>query len=74
VATRSLGTSDIVQHEVNGLLVDHESSAVAGAIGRLLNDHPLRARLLTSAGNSVAHYDIPRVAQRYEQLFEELTA
>jgi glycosyltransferase involved in cell wall biosynthesis len=74
VATRSLGTSDIVQDDVNGLLVDHQPSAVASAIGRVLTDQPLRSRLLASAGKSVEQYDIPNVAARYARLFEELMA
>ena len=74
VATRSVGTKDIVQHEVNGLLVDQDVSAVAGAIARVLGDGALRARLLSTARESVEHYAVPRVVARYERLFEEVTA
>jgi glycosyltransferase involved in cell wall biosynthesis len=72
VATRSRGTSEIVQHEVNGLLVDHEPSAVAGAIRRLLGDGALRTRLLSAARQSVEHYAVPRVVERYERLFLDI--
>lgn len=74
VATRSAGTTEIVEHEVNGLLVDHEPSAVAGAIARVLGDGALRARLLSAARESVEHYAVPRVVERYERLFQEVTA
>ena len=74
VATRSYGTTDIVQDEVNGLLVDHEPSAVAGAIARILEDSALRARLLSAAHRSVEQYAMPRVVERYEQLFQDVMA
>jgi glycosyltransferase involved in cell wall biosynthesis len=74
VATRSAGAIDIVEHEVNGLLVDHEPSAVAGAIARVLGDGALRARLLSAARESVQHYALPRVVERYERLFQEVMA
>jgi glycosyltransferase involved in cell wall biosynthesis len=74
IATRSLGTVEIIEHEVNGLLVDHEPSAVASAIARVLDDEPLRARLLAAARESVEHYGLARVAARYEQLFQEVLA
>ena len=74
VATRSRGTSEIVQHEVNGLLVDHEPSAVAGAVRRLLSDGALRSRLVAAANQSIDHYSVPRVVERYERLFQEVMA
>lgn len=74
VATRSPGTIEIIEHESNGLLVDHEPGAVAGAISRLLGDAALRASLVARAYESVGHYATPRVAARYEQLFLELAA
>ena len=73
VATRSAGTRDIVQHEVNGLLVDHEPSAVAGAIARVIGDVALRTRLLQAARGSVEQYAVPRVVEGYERLLQEVT-
>ena len=72
VATRSPGTSEIIEHERNGLLVDHEPQAVASAIARVLGDPVLRARLIEQARASVGHYAVPRVAERYDLLFQEL--
>ncbi len=74
VATRSPGTVEIIEHGANGLLVDHEQHAIAGAIATLLVDRPLRDRLVARARDSVQHYDVGRVALRYEQLFQELVA
>src|SRR4029079_3479273 len=71
VATRSPGTLEIVQHEMNGLLVDHEPAAVAAAIDRLLGDGALRSRLAAAARSSVEQYAVPRVVERYERLFQE---
>lgn len=45
IASRAGGLPEIVQDGVNGLLVDNEPEAVAGAIRRLMNDPPLAARM-----------------------------
>ena len=74
VATRSPGTTEIIEHERNGLLVEHDPQAVAGAIGRLLRDPALRSRLVDAARQGVGHYALPRVAERYDRLFRELAA
>ena len=74
VATRSPGTAEIVTHGANGLLVDHEPQAVVAAIAELLNNRPYRDRLVAQATADVRHYALPRVAERYEQLFQELQA
>ena len=74
IATRSPGTVEIIEHESNGLLVDHEPRAVAGAISRLLGDAALRARLIARGHESVGHYATPLVADRYDRLFQELVA
>jgi len=74
VATRSPGTVEIIEHGSNGLLVDHEPNAVAGAIASLIADRQLRDRLVAHARESVRHYALPQVADRYDRLFEELVA
>ena len=74
VATRSPGTIEIIEHGINGLLVDHQPRAVAGAIASLIADRPLRDRLVNNAGESVRQYALPEVAARYERLFQELAA
>lgn len=74
VATRSPGTVEIVEHEKNGLLVDHDAQAVAGAVNRLLGDGGLRSCVVAAGRAHVEHYAVPKVAARYEQLFKELAA
>lgn len=74
VATRSPGTVEIIDDGTNGLLVDHEPRAVAGAIAKLIADRPLRDRLVSHARDSVRQYALPVVAARYDRLFQELVA
>ena len=74
VATRSPGTVEIIEHGTTGLLVDHEPRAVARAIHELLTDAALRERLVARARESVAHYALPRVVDRYDRLFQEIVA
>lgn len=74
VATRSSGTVEIVTDGVNGLIVDHAAAAVADAVSRVLNDRPLRDRLVLQASKDVWQYALPNVAQRYDRLFQELVA
>lgn len=74
VATRSPGTTEIIDDEENGLLVDHDARSVANAIERLIRDIGLRQRLVSHARSSVEHYAVPRVIERYDQMFQELVA
>ncbi len=74
VATRSPGTAEIIEDGVNGLLVDHDANAVAAAIARVLADGDLRERLIVQARTRVQQYSVPRVAERYDRLFQELAA
>jgi len=74
VATRSPGTAEIVVAGANGLLVDHDPQAVADAVAQVLDDRSLRDRLVAQASIDVQQYALPRVAERYEQLFRELVA
>ena len=70
VASKSGGPEEILTHEVNGLLVEKESpEELAKAIGRLLEDAPLAARLSDNAGRSVLDFDISRVADAYLAIF-----
>ncbi len=74
VATRSPGTVEIIEHGTNGLLVDHEPGAVASAIAVLITDVSLRERIVAQARESVRQYALPQVAERYDDLFQELVA
>ena len=72
-ATRSPGTTEIIEHGANGLLVEHDAHAVAQAIALLLNDRSLRERVTARARLDVRQYDVPEVAGRYERLLQEVT-
>jgi len=49
VTTRVSGIPSLVTHEVNGLLVDEATAdAVAGAVARVIEDAPLRRRLIAN--------------------------
>jgi len=74
VATRSPGTVEIIEDGVNGLLVAHDAAAVAAAIGEILSNRELRDRLVARARHDVDHYALPRVVERYDQLFREVAA
>ena len=74
VATRSPGTEEIIGSGDNGLLVAHQPDAVASAIATVLGDPALRGRLVSRARVTVKLYALPIVAQRYDQLFQELAA
>jgi glycosyltransferase involved in cell wall biosynthesis len=54
IATRTGGVPDIVQHDVNGLLVEpRNSQALADGILRLLREHELAQRLARNAKETV---------------------
>jgi glycosyltransferase involved in cell wall biosynthesis len=49
VTTRVSGIPSLITHEVNGLLMDDNgSAAVAAAVARIVNDAPLRQRLIAN--------------------------
>jgi glycosyltransferase involved in cell wall biosynthesis len=65
------GTRELVQHEVNGLLVDVEhdrAGSLADALRRLMADRDLRARLGQAGPASVARFSPAHVVDRWEQL------
>ena len=75
VATASPGTREIIEHGVNGLLVEtHEPAAVASALEQVLTDRAQHARLAAGALASVRQYALPTIAGEYDALFRELAA
>jgi len=68
------GVVEVVAHEHTGLLVAPEDSvALAAAIGRLLGDPDLRARMGANAKRRVAEsFSIERMVQRYAALYDVL--
>jgi glycosyltransferase involved in cell wall biosynthesis len=75
VATASPGTREIIEHGLNGLLVeDHTPDALASALEEVLTDASARERLACGARASAAQYDVPVIARQYESIFREMAA
>jgi len=73
VASAVGGLTDYVVDEATGLLVPaQEPAALAEAIGRLIGDAALRARLGTSARETVLQFDERLVLDRFGALLDHL--
>ncbi len=74
VATSVGGIPEMIEHGVHGLLVEpNDPLALAGAIGRLLDDGGLADKLGTQARDRQrAEFDLGVVVTRLEQLYLEL--
>lgn len=65
IASDLPGPSEIVRHEVNGLVVGTgDPNALASAMARLATDHALRHRLAAGARASASEFDQERVLPR----------
>jgi glycosyltransferase involved in cell wall biosynthesis len=76
VATRSGGIPDVIRDSETGLLVpERDAGAIAHAIGRLLDDAPLRARLAGHAAHDVRErFDPARIARTFEAVYRRALA
>jgi len=63
VATEVGGTRELIQHEENGLLVDHRGNGLVEAMDRLYGSPELRRRLGTQAQADSHRYTWDRVAE-----------
>ena len=68
------GVPEIAEHERNALLVPPSNApALASAVGRILGDSQLAARLRLSAASTVRYqYSMEGMTDRHEQLYEQL--
>ena len=76
VATDAGGLPEVVEHGVTGLVVPRgDATALAGAIGELLDD-PERRRRMGEAGRQRAlrHFDWDRTAEQLEELYRSIGA
>jgi glycosyltransferase involved in cell wall biosynthesis len=71
VAVAASGTSDVIDHEVEGLLTDDNASSLAQAIIRVLQDDDLRQSLRTAAAEKARTYGIKRQAERLTAVYEQ---
>ncbi|MEU1945359.1 hypothetical protein ABZ554_23760, partial [Streptomyces sp. NPDC020125] len=70
-----LGHAEIIEDGVTGRLVPTgDKQALASALMELMADAPARRAMAAAALESSRAYDPAPLAQRYEQLFEELRA
>jgi glycosyltransferase involved in cell wall biosynthesis len=69
------GPRDIVHDGINGRLVPNgDIEALAAALEQLMSDASLRRRMGTAAVETASAYRIDRIAERWEALFEDLSA
>lgn len=75
VATNLPVVSEMVQHEVNGLLVEPENPpALAEAIVRLLTEPGLRGRLVEGGRRTLSRYSEPELIAKIEALYRQSLA
>jgi glycosyltransferase involved in cell wall biosynthesis len=75
VATASAGTRDIINHGVDGLLVEqHDADSLAAALAGVLSS-PTRRRAMSDAARVAAErFAAPRVIARYDAVLEQAAA
>jgi glycosyltransferase involved in cell wall biosynthesis len=68
VATKSAGTTEIVRHDVDGLLVDtHDPSSLSRALATLIADPKVRERMSAAAVQGAERFALPRIARLYDE-------
>jgi len=71
VAVAASGTSDVITHEVEGLLTENNAQALAQAVIRVLRNDSLRDSLRTAAQAKAQSYDIQRQAERLTAVYQQ---
>jgi glycosyltransferase involved in cell wall biosynthesis len=75
VATAVGGVADVVQDGVTGLLVaPGGAAALARAIGRVVSDGDLRARLAAAGRDAAAGFDAAAMAQAMDAVYERVVS
>ncbi|MFQ5422073.1 MAG: glycosyltransferase, partial [Anaerolineae bacterium] len=74
VAVGASGTSDVIAHEVEGLLTRNDASALAEAMVRVLQDDDLRHSLSAAALAKAKLYDSKRQAVGLTAVYEQAIA
>jgi glycosyltransferase involved in cell wall biosynthesis len=73
VATAAAGILDVLEHEVTGLIADHDPASLAAALARALDDAALRARLSRNARErAVRDFDLRTILEREVQMLAGL--
>jgi len=75
VATAARGIRELVRDGENGLLVQvGDSEAIAHAVGRLLAESTLAARLVAQVKQDAEAYQMPTHVRRLRHLYEDLVS
>lgn len=75
VATASAGTRDIINHGVDGLLVEsHTADSLAGALRQVLENSERRSAMAAEARTASEKFAAPRVIARYDAVLEQVAA
>jgi glycosyltransferase involved in cell wall biosynthesis len=75
VATASAGTRDIINHGVDGLLVEqHDADSLAAALADVLSSPDRRQAMSSEARVAAERFAAPRVIARYDAVLEQAAA
>jgi glycosyltransferase involved in cell wall biosynthesis len=75
VATASAGTRDIINHGVDGLLVEqHDADSLAAALAAVLSSPTRRRAMSGEARVAAERFAAPRVIARYDAVLEQAAA
>jgi polysaccharide pyruvyl transferase CsaB len=72
VTTTVGGLPELIQHDVNGLLVDPQAEQIAAAINRLIEQPEERARLQQAGAQMVAKFSLEVWQKRWVELLSQL--
>lgn len=73
IASNVGGIPDIIEHEVNGLIIEAgNSKQLADEIIRLYQDKVLRNKLITAAHKKLESFEIEQTSLVYEQLYRQI--
>lgn len=74
IASKVGGIPEIIQHEVNGLLVEQkDTKSLANAIERMLSDNNLRDRLVKNSKETVKEFLPQSIAKQYYDIFTNIS-
>jgi len=72
IVLRAGGQIEIVRHEVDGMLITN-LDALVDATRRVATDEHLRSTLSTSAAQRAEHFAMPRFAERFRAVVDDVT-